>query len=374
MNKTLCDEDNLRQAHLAQVDFLIKRLFSFNRISVDIFEKLSALREEDERLGRANKFFEDSKATSEQDEIDRFMQGEGNMFMDDDTKQATVKLQAGEGYQEIEGCDDDQDDPVGSEVIFSSLTEHEQRVLRERHAHDLQKGYFLQPIYVERLRKKIQFYEGMVQSTEDEFKKRVAEKREIIRKMRHKHKELSLKEVLLICERCQQDIAPLRTMEFVSNELHLAKCVFGSLKRVEIEEAKEVEDEHDKEFVEIMLEIFEQEMPQIPEERLYIQTSSNPRLYYFAFCKCRSGHIVGIIRDQRYYITDISLVSLMFPNSKYDTWDHRYWQPRYEQAMREQDRCLLARAQFSKHEGLPFQMKPQQFKFIKGQAGDAIGR
>ena len=84
------------------------------------------------------------------------------MFMDDDTKQATVKLQAGEGYQEIEGCDDDQDDPVGSEVIFSSLTEHEQRVLRERHAHDLQKGYFLQPIYVERLRKKIQFYEGMV--------------------------------------------------------------------------------------------------------------------------------------------------------------------------------------------------------------------
>ncbi len=47
MNETFCNEDNLKQAHLAQVDFYIKRLFAFNRISVDVYEKLISLRDEE---------------------------------------------------------------------------------------------------------------------------------------------------------------------------------------------------------------------------------------------------------------------------------------------------------------------------------------
>jgi hypothetical protein len=50
MNESLCNEDHLRQAHLSQVDFYIRRLFSFNRLPVDVFEKLMALREEDGEL------------------------------------------------------------------------------------------------------------------------------------------------------------------------------------------------------------------------------------------------------------------------------------------------------------------------------------
>ena len=72
---------------------------------------------------------------------------------------------------------------------------------------------------------------------EDEFKRRVAEKRATIKKMKQRYKELSLLEAYLICERCLQDIAPLKTFEYVNDAMHNAKCVFGSLKRVEIEEA-----------------------------------------------------------------------------------------------------------------------------------------
>lgn len=54
MNESLCNEDYLKQAHLSQVDFCIKRLFSFNRLPVDVFEKLMALRESDPQ------FMEDS--------------------------------------------------------------------------------------------------------------------------------------------------------------------------------------------------------------------------------------------------------------------------------------------------------------------------
>ena len=48
LNESLCDEDKQKLAHLCQVDFYLKKLMSFNRLSVDIFVKLEALRQEDE--------------------------------------------------------------------------------------------------------------------------------------------------------------------------------------------------------------------------------------------------------------------------------------------------------------------------------------
>ena len=48
LNESLCDEDKQKLAHLTQVDFYLKKLYGFNRLSVDIFVKLEALRSEDE--------------------------------------------------------------------------------------------------------------------------------------------------------------------------------------------------------------------------------------------------------------------------------------------------------------------------------------
>jgi hypothetical protein len=50
LNESLCNEDNQKQAHLTQVDFYIKRLFSFNRLPLDVYQKLMLLREEDGAL------------------------------------------------------------------------------------------------------------------------------------------------------------------------------------------------------------------------------------------------------------------------------------------------------------------------------------
>jgi hypothetical protein len=47
--------------------------------------------------------------------------------------------------------------------------------------------------------------------------------------MRLKTKEHGLTEAIMICERCSHDIASIRTFDFVSDDLHYAKCVFGSL-------------------------------------------------------------------------------------------------------------------------------------------------
>ena len=55
--------------------------------------------------------------------------------------------------------------------------------------------------------------------------------------MRLKAKEQGLTEALMICERCSLDIAPIKTFDFIDEELHYAKCVFGSLSRLELAEA-----------------------------------------------------------------------------------------------------------------------------------------
>lgn len=52
LNETLCNEDNIKQAHLTQVDFFMRRLLSFQRLSLDIYKKLQALRDEDESDNR----------------------------------------------------------------------------------------------------------------------------------------------------------------------------------------------------------------------------------------------------------------------------------------------------------------------------------
>ena len=72
---------------------------------------------------------------------------------------------------------------------------------------------------------------------ESEFKQRVKSKRDCIGRMRLKAKEQGLTEALMICERCSLDIAPSKTFDLIEEELHYAKCIFGSLSRLELAEA-----------------------------------------------------------------------------------------------------------------------------------------
>jgi len=117
LNETLCNEDNVKQAHLAQVDFYVKRLFSFNRIAVDIYEKLSSLREEEALF--------EPKAETLKSDLDAFMDGESNFF-----------LQAeGEAYDEVEGVE-------GNDETILTAQDLERR--QRRYEKECAMGYFLQ--------------------------------------------------------------------------------------------------------------------------------------------------------------------------------------------------------------------------------------
>lgn len=121
-----------------------------------------------------------------------------------------------------------------------------------------------------------------------EFRDRISKKRKSIEQIRQKCKEIALKETTVICERCRQDLSKLKTFDFISEELHHARSVFGSFKRVEISEviAKNNPYQSDKDFIEIYTDAWKEEFPKGP-----------PPNGYLAFCSCRSGHIIGIIRD-----------------------------------------------------------------------------
>ena len=63
----------------------------------------------------------------------------------------------------------------------------------------------------------------------------------------------------------------------------------------------------------------------------------------FAFAKCRSGHIVGLIIDRRFYITSVSQVKLMLPSGHYETWDSRWWAPGYPEIVKLQGKTIYLR-------------------------------
>ena len=76
LNEFLCDKDKQRMAHLSCVDEEIKKLLSFNRLSVEIFVKLEALRNEEDNHNQTKML----KAL--------FMKtdGEENFFLNEDEK------------------------------------------------------------------------------------------------------------------------------------------------------------------------------------------------------------------------------------------------------------------------------------------------
>lgn len=70
----------------------------------------------------------------------------------------------------------------------------------------------------------------------NEFRDRLKKKRNIIESIKHRCRELSIKDVTVLCNKCHQELALLKTLKYVSYDLHHAKCAFGQLKRVELEQ------------------------------------------------------------------------------------------------------------------------------------------
>ena len=130
--------------------------------------------------------------------------------------------------------------------------------------------------------------------------------------MKHKCKELALKDATLLCGKCQQEVSLLKTVSYVSHDMHQAKCVFGHLRRVEEAEAIKnldtvYKDQDNRDFISLYLDIFAEkkeaeskvEQPPKPVYKSYV----NNQLTYeepppkYAFAECRNHHILGIIID-----------------------------------------------------------------------------
>lgn len=191
----------------------------------------------------------------------------------------------------------------------------------------------------------------------NEFRDRLNKKRAIIEKMKHKCKELALKDVTLLCEKCSQEVSQLKTVNYLSDDMHQAKCVFGHLKRVEeLEAVKNADgfysDPDNKDFIDLHLEIFkekkrEDEIKSEPGDQTKKKQHMNSNfkaLPKYAFCACRQNHLVGIVIDQMYYFTDVSPLRMMFPQGHYEDWSSQYWQPGYRDAFDLQNKLNLKRA------------------------------
>lgn len=181
LNETLCNEDNIKQAHMAQVDFYMKKLLSFQRLSLDIYTKLQALRVEDvsdDRMQFLKKLKDDQTGTEEE-----------NFFLEDELEDA----RNGKGYEEINMDEDGRADGLAEMETLDKL---------QRQNQDAERGYFLQPVYAQKIDNKIYLYDDLVHKMKSEFRDRLDKKRKIINKMKHKCKELALKDATLLCDRC----------------------------------------------------------------------------------------------------------------------------------------------------------------------------
>lgn len=117
----------------------------------------------------------------------------------------------------------------------------------------------MQPIYVQKIKRKIHLYDELVKDMLADFHTRIVNKRDLIDKVKLKCKEFALREVMIVCERCSSDLAPLKTVDFISGDLHFTKCVFGTFKKVEIVDALCSKYLVDKDFVEMYIEFNKEE-------------------------------------------------------------------------------------------------------------------
>lgn len=147
-----------------------------------------------------------------------------NFFLDEENLDPKNK---NNGFHQL----DMDEDGIINEDGFESFEKRQKREEIES-----EQGFFLKPLYVQRTDKKIYLYDNLVTDMRNEFRDRLKKKRQIIESIKHRCRELSIKDVTVLCKQCHQELALLKTLRFVSDDLHHAKCAFGQLKRVEMEQ------------------------------------------------------------------------------------------------------------------------------------------
>lgn len=82
--------------------------------------------------------------------------------------------------------------------------------------------------------------------------------------------------------------------------LHYAKCVFGAFRKVSLQEALHSKEfAEDLDFVTLHQQLHKEEMDLLKSEGATEQ-------FELEFSTCRKNHIVGIVKKQKYYLTDVS--------------------------------------------------------------------
>ena len=283
---------------------------------------------------------------------------EENFFLEDELQDART----GKGYEEINMDEDGR--------VADGMAEMETLDKIQRQNQDAERGYFLQPVYAQKIDHKIYLYDDLVHDMKREFRDRLDKKRKIINKMKHKCKELALKDATLLCDRCQQEVSLLKTVTYIADDTHHAKCVFGHLRRAEVHDCvKDAEsyysDQDNKDFIEMYLEIFKEMQRedalknerQLPDmtcsglKKAQVDAYCKPPLPKYAFCECRNHHLVGIVVDQKFYFTDVSQLRMMFPQGHYEDWSAQWWSPGYRDAFELQSKLNIKRAQESARHG-----------------------
>lgn len=132
----------------------------------------------DDRMQFLKKLKDDQTGTEEE-----------NFFLEDELEDA----RNGKGYEEINMDEDGRADGLAEMETLDKL---------QRQNQDAERGYFLQPVYAQKIDNKIYLYDDLVHKMKSEFRDRLDKKRKIINKMKHKCKELALKDATLLCDRC----------------------------------------------------------------------------------------------------------------------------------------------------------------------------
>ena len=124
------------------------------------------------------------------------------------------------------------------------------------------------------------------------------------------------------CKICETEVAKVSTLKYISDEKHHAKCSFGYLSRLEIQEAcqnPKYQNEDDKSFVDLYLGLWNIKSDQIQDK--------------YAFALCNNGHIVGFIEDNSFYLSDVSEVDIFYPKGVKTEWVVKYWENNYREAI-----------------------------------------
>ena len=117
-----------------------------------------------------------------------------------------------------------------------------------------------------KIEKEIHLFDEKVKEIVTDFKNRLEIKRKQIKKTEEAFTKSSITKATVRCKICETEVAKVSTLKYISDEKHHAKCSFGYLSRLEIQEAcqnPKYQNEDDKSFVDLYLGLWNIKSDQI---------------------------------------------------------------------------------------------------------------